>query len=238
MIVDNHWNIDFLLNNPGFQLQDKIYTHTNEHIVIYYTEDIGYYHMYDFVMDNYIVDDIPRYGSCYFCEDESNNLYSFIKYIDSYTRYCCKTCAARWKVIKNNMKINGNLYSFDNSNNPCKLKPDAFTKSLGIFIMYAVLYTPKDKFNYKSIMNSLQKYHSIRQIPYNAESTSECDLCTGIIDDEEGDRYSLYVCDKCVDYAKQIIIEDNYEKYMLHNYLFDIHDVNFYLFTFFIPLLL
>jgi hypothetical protein len=223
MIVNNHWSLDFLLKNPRFKLQDNIYVHNDKHTIIFYTnhmseDDSFKLNMYQFIMKGYILDDKICIGECYFCEFESDEMYKFYK--NDLIHHCCKECTYLWKVRENVIKLSDNLYQFNNSNNVSKLQPDYIYHQ----IMYCVLYTPIDKFSYDYIKTFKQLVELKKNHPLIG---NECDLCTynmyNSLEDE--DWYGLYICDNCISYSIQIIIQDNYPKYMLEKCLFDIEDM-------------
>jgi hypothetical protein len=235
MIVNNHWSLDFLLKNPGFELQDKIYSHNDKHTIVFFTINIGNHggksNMYQFIANGYILDDEMCNGICYFCEFGSEEMYKFYKTDE--IEYCCKDCATLWKARRNVIKLSDNLYQCDN--NVSKFKPDYIYHQ----IMYGVLYTPIDKFSYVYIVESLERLVELNDQHPNSEDT-KCDLCTYDLRSslEDEDWYGLYVCDKCISYAVQLIIEDNYPKYMLEKCLFDIDDINGYIMSMFTSLLI
>lgn len=237
MIVNNHWSLDFLLKNPGFELQDKIYMHDDKHTIIFYTENMGNddekLNMYQFIMNGYILDDEMCNGVCYFCEFGSEEMY-YKFYKTDEIEYCCKACAILWKTREKVKQLSENLYQCDNSIS--KFKPDYIYHQ----IMYGVLYTPIDKFMYPSIIESLERYVELNDQHSFICKYNICDLCTYDLHNslEDEDWYGLYVCDKCASYAIQIIIQDNYPKYMLEKCLFNIEDINGYIMSMFVPLLL
>lgn len=241
MIVNGHWNTDFLLRNPGFELPDNIYAHNNTHVMVYYTEKIqkdGETNMYTFIMDGYILDISNQWSSmCYFCEFGSNDMFQFYK--NEYIHHCCSDCALLWKYRENITQVSDCLFLCDNVYNISKLKPDAFFNDVTYYIMYGVLYTPIDKFSYNSITKSLNEYNIDKELlSFNIEQ--ECSLCNydfyGTMEDE--DWYGHYVCDDCLNYAIQMIIKKNYTKYMLEKCLFYVEDINEYIINMFVQILL
>lgn len=112
-----------MIDQPKFELKEKVYQHDNKYIIIFETihvKSTDKQYMDYFITNDYILEDVISLELCYFYEFDSandeecyefhrnNNLNNHMKY------YCCDSCTQKWNFRKNNIKkINDNLYYID-----------------------------------------------------------------------------------------------------------------------------
>lgn len=208
------WNPDFLLNNPEFQLDDPIYHRHKNNVIIfsttYYTEDDYEESIYSFIVKDWYIGNETR-GVCYFCSYGSDE-----------TRMCsspdmkssinlCSKCIMKWEISQNipRIKKNDNLFIIhDNRVNRITISAIYIPNRLSNNITYERVIVPITQFDFKNAL----------ELDSHWKCEDYCDLCYSYYgfqwnNDFFGEQ-SEYICNDCFEYSKQILIDDNYPKYL------------------------
>lgn len=233
------WKQDFISNNLETIPKEPIYKTLNDNVFIFTKFTIpkipkGYkQNIYQFIIDEFILENDVDGGFCYFCEfvfpehtggilksfhESSNEKYSL-----------CSNCVNLWKTsISMIFNTNTNdLFVIDDTRTNRITVNIIDNRNINYIILYNKVIIPIIRFSYEIVSNFIVDDDS-------------CNLCYSELDYEANDMYFEFeeqICCKCLNYSKQIIIANNYHKYMIMVYSHILDDSVFVIINDFISLI-
>ena len=173
------WNLDFLLNNLGFQLEQPIYEKTKYNIIIFSSAHIPKGHkqnIYYFIANNWCIEIENSSSFCYFCEFISftgNRIQSPCKNND---HFLCSDCVIEWNIFKDKIyNYNDNLFIINDAKIN-RITVNAIYIKEYYSILYEIAITPINKFTYTS--------------KYIKDDEDYCDLCYSSMDFNDFNHYT------------------------------------------------
>lgn len=212
MFSENHglleWNQDFILNKSHYISKNIIYKESKNNVFIFNNETFskGYkQNIYKFIIDKFILENDVNGGVCYFCEfiffKETGGI---IK--SEYEEHgLCSDCVNLWNISINMIqKINNLFIVNDFRNNRITVNIVDTRKTDEITIYYRII-VPTNRFCYKTISEFII-------------DDDQCNLCYSCLNYEDNDvcfKSQKYICSKCLDYSKKLLVDNNYYKYLI-----------------------
>ena len=229
------WDLNFISNNPNFDLKELIYKTLDDKVFIFskFTipkEYIYKQNIYQFIIDKFILeDDVDCVGFCYFCE------FGFLELTDGRiikspdeTHSLCSNCVNLWKTSISMIKEINNLFVIDDIKNNRITVNIVDNRNTNTVIFYNRVIIPITRFSYEIV----------------SEFTivdDSCNLCYSDLNYEDNDMYFEFeecICRKCLNFSKQLIINNNYHKYMIMVYSQILDDSSTVIIDYFISLLI
>ena|SRR5436190_18083334 len=211
------WNSDFLLNNPEFQLEEPTYHRYKNNVIIFstrdYTEDNYEQSIYSFIVKDWYIGDETHgthetHGICYFCSRGANGRMCSSPDMKNNINLCSK-CVLKWEISQNmhRIKKNDNLFIIhDDRINRITISAIYIWDDNSI--IYERVIVPIAQFDFKNAL--------VLDSHYKCEDY--CDLCYSYYGFEWNNDFfgeqAENICNNCFEYSRQILINDNYPKYL------------------------
>lgn len=198
------WNQDFVTNNSDLNLEDSIYKTFNDNVFIFRAHNIprGYkQNMYQFIIDGLILENADDGGVCYFCEFiffRGGKIKSLHK-----EHGLCEDCIILWNISINLVKkLNNELFIVDDTRTN-RITVNAINNRDNV-IIYEKIIIAKDRFSYTHISKFI----------IDGDCCDRCYLGCNYEDNNMCFKGEIFSCNKCLNYSKQLLIDEHYPKYM------------------------
>ena len=202
------WDQDMISNNIISGSEEIIYKRLNDNIFIFYKWTIlkGYkQNIYQFITEKWILDeDVNDGGVCYFCEFIFNDFTGGKIKFHHEDHGLCDDCVNLWNTSINMVKKLNEIFIVDDIRTNRITVNVIDNRNIDAVSIYHRIIIPINKFSYKTISKFII-------------DDDCCNLCYPDLSYEDNDicfDYEAYICSKCLDYSKQLIIDD-YPKYMI-----------------------
>lgn len=203
------WNPDLISNNIKSDSKEIIYKRLDDNIFIFYKWIIpkGYkQNIYKFIIEEWILDeDVNDGGVCYFCEFIFNSYTGGIIKSHHKEHGLCDDCVNLWQISINMIKKVGEIFVVDDIRTNRITVNVIDNRNIDAISIYHRIIIPRNRFSYKTISKFII-------------DDDCCNLCFSDLNYEDNDscfNYETYTCSKCLEYSKQLIINDNYTNYMI-----------------------
>jgi len=200
------WNQDFILDKSDYISKKMIYKRLNNNVFIFSKETFhkGYkQNIYKFITDKFILENDVNGGVCYFCE------FMFFKSGIIKSEYeehgLCSDCVNLWNISINMIQKIDNLFIVNDFRNNRITVNIIDTRNTDTITIYYRIIVPINRFCYKTVSKFII-------------DDDQCNLCYSCLNYEDNDQcfeFEKYICSKCLDYSKILLVDNNYYKYLI-----------------------
>jgi len=198
-------NVDFILTEPIYKvLDDNVFIFNNERFII--NPKGCKQNMYKFIIDGFIGEYNNDSGFCYFCE------FIFLQSTggkiksNNEEHHLCDNCMNLWHESINMINKTNNLYIVNDTRTNRITVNVVDNRNFNSITIYYRIIIPLDRFCYKTVSKFVI-------------DDGNCKLCYSNLNYEDeyyfNSKPEKYICNNCLNYSKQIVINDNYYKYLI-----------------------